>query len=73
MLFPQPLPQAQSDGLPVATLQRYQLLQAAVDMLPPGVQSAHAEALLQRQYQEHLEPNVLKQVCQGWLKAWLHC
>ena len=46
----------------VATLERYELLQAAVAMLPAGVQSAHAEGLLGRRYQEHMEPDVLRQV-----------
>jgi hypothetical protein len=54
--------QAHCHGLPVAAVERYQLLQAAVAMLPGGVQSAHAEELLQRHHHEHLEPQVLKQV-----------
>lgn len=57
--------QAQCRHLPVATVQRYQLLQAAVDMLPEGVQAAHAEELFSRHYQEQLEPQVLRQVRQG--------
>lgn len=33
-------------------------------MLPPEVQAAHAADLLSRNYQEHLQPQVLKQVLQ---------
>jgi hypothetical protein len=54
--------QAHCDSLAVATVERYQLLQAAVAMLPGGVQSAHAEELLQRHHHEQLEPQVLRQV-----------
>lgn len=54
--------QAHCDSLPVATVERYQLLQAAVAMLPGGVQSAHAEELLLRHHHEHLEPQVMRQV-----------
>jgi CRISPR-associated protein Cas5t len=53
--------QAHCNGLPVAAVERYQLLQTAVAMLPGGVQSAHAEELLQRHHIEHLEPQVLQQ------------
>lgn len=46
----------------IATTERYQLLKAAAQMLPAGVHSAHAEALLQRHHHEQLEPAVLRQV-----------
>ena len=48
----------------VGAVQRWQLLQAAADMLPGEVQAAHAAEVLTRHHQEHLQPHVLRQVLQ---------
>eukprot|EP00775_Hariotina_reticulata_P009324 gene9324-9489_t len=50
------------NGVPVAAVQRYQLLQAALAMLPAGVQAAHAEELLSRHHIQEMQPDVLRQV-----------
>jgi hypothetical protein len=47
-----------------ATVQRSQLLSAAVGMLPPEVQAAHAADTLSRHHHEPLPPHVLRQVLQ---------
>jgi hypothetical protein len=49
------------EGLPVAAVQRCQLLQAAAAMLPPEVQAAHAQGILSRHHHEPLQPQLLRQ------------
>ncbi|KAG2498338.1 hypothetical protein HYH03_003597 [Edaphochlamys debaryana] len=53
--------QAEASELPVATIERYQLLQAAADLLPPSAKLAHEDAILSRHWHEPLDPPALKQ------------
>ncbi|GFH12672.1 uncharacterized protein HaLaN_08400, partial [Haematococcus lacustris] len=53
---------AQAKALPLGMVQRCQLLDQFVDMLPPSTQEAHAERLLARHHHELMQPHVLKQV-----------
>lgn len=67
--------QAETEGgsLPLATVQRYQLLQALADLLPPSAKAAHEAEVLARCHTEQLLPDVLKQVrgsfvcVRGWV------
>lgn len=54
--------QSLCNDVPIATVQRYQLLKTAVAMLPAGVQAAHAEELMSRHHVEEMQPDVLRQV-----------
>lgn len=50
-----------ADGLAPGAVGRFELLTAAVEMLPPGVRAAHGESILGRHHTEQLLPDVLKQ------------
>eukprot|EP00201_Polytomella_parva_P018164 CAMPEP_0175071218 /NCGR_PEP_ID=MMETSP0052_2-20121109/19130_1 /TAXON_ID=51329 ORGANISM="Polytomella parva, Strain SAG 63-3" /NCGR_SAMPLE_ID=MMETSP0052_2 /ASSEMBLY_ACC=CAM_ASM_000194 /LENGTH=1671 /DNA_ID=CAMNT_0016338383 /DNA_START=135 /DNA_END=5147 /DNA_ORIENTATION=- len=53
---------SEAGDLSIATIERYQLLQALGDILPPSVRTVHAEDILQRHHTEQHLPMRLKQV-----------
>jgi len=54
--------QADPVGTPLAAVQRYEVLQAAADLLPMSAKLAHEAGLLGRHHTEALLPGMLKQV-----------
>lgn len=55
--------QADPTGTPLAAVQRYEVLQAAADLLPPSAKLAQEAGILGRHHTEALLPGMLKQVC----------
>jgi len=52
----------QAAGMPLAAVERFQLLSSFCDMLPGPVAAAHAEPIMSRQHMEVLPQKLLQQV-----------
>ena len=54
--------QADPAGTPLVAVQRYEILQASADLLPPSAKLAHEAGILGRHHTEAMLPSMLKQV-----------